>query len=97
MKRFDLHIKNATNHYRNHAFCLKADIKHYFEEVDHEILLRIIETKIEDEGIIWLIKQILRNIQLGANTSKECHSATARPNFSQTYILEGLTIISNTL
>ena len=29
------------------GYCLKADIKHYFEEVDHEILVRIIKRKKE--------------------------------------------------
>ncbi len=35
----------------------------YFEEVSHEILLRIICTKIKDGRIIWLIKKILENHQ----------------------------------
>ena len=41
---------------------MKADIKHYFENVDHEILLKIIERKINDDSLIWLIKQILNNL-----------------------------------
>ena len=41
---------------------MKADIKHYFETVDHEILLKIIERKINDDSLIWLIKQILNNL-----------------------------------
>jgi hypothetical protein len=43
------------------GYCLKADIKHYFQEVDREILLEIIKRKISDEKVIWLIKQILYN------------------------------------
>jgi RNA-directed DNA polymerase len=52
--------------------CLKCDIKHYFEEVDHEILINIIKRKIADEGIIWLIKEILNNVsvQLGGESKK---------------------------
>jgi retron-type reverse transcriptase len=44
------------------AFCLKADIKHYFQEVNHEVLIEIIKRKISDEKFIWLIKQILNNL-----------------------------------
>ncbi len=43
------------------GYALKADIRHYFDTVDHEILLNIIRNKIKDPYVIWLIKQILRN------------------------------------
>ncbi len=43
------------------GYALKADIRHYFDTVDHEILLAIIERKIKDPNIIWLIKLILNN------------------------------------
>lgn len=61
MKRFDKFKKIVTYNLKTEAFCLKADVKHYFQEVNHEILLNIIERKIADEKIIWLIKQILSN------------------------------------
>jgi retron-type reverse transcriptase len=37
------------------------DIRHYFDTVDHEILLNILERKIKDPNTIWLIKLILSN------------------------------------
>lgn len=43
------------------GYCLKADIKHYFQTVDHEILLNIIKRKITDDKTIWLINLILSN------------------------------------
>ena len=43
------------------GYVFKADIKHYFDTVDHDILLKIIERKIKDEKVIWLVKQILKN------------------------------------
>ena len=43
------------------GYVLKADIKHYFDSIDHEILLKIIRRKISDPRVIWLIKQILSN------------------------------------
>lgn len=62
LERFDLFKKQITHNLHSEAFCLKADIKHYFQEVDQEILLQIIRRKISDERAIWLIKLILSNI-----------------------------------
>ena len=43
------------------GYALKADIKHYFDTVDQQILLNIIWRKIKDKNVIWLIKTILTN------------------------------------
>ena len=42
------------------GFCLKADIKHYFQTVNQEILLTILSKKIKDKKVINLIKVILQ-------------------------------------
>lgn len=51
------------------GYYFKADIKHYFQEVDHKILLGLIRRKIADESVMWLINQILSNSSGGANES----------------------------
>jgi len=61
VKRFDKFKRKITNNLHSEAFCLKADIKHYFDEVNHEILLKIIRRRIKDEKVILLIKKILNN------------------------------------
>jgi retron-type reverse transcriptase len=61
LKRFDYFKRKVTCNLKKEAFCLKADIRHYFQEINHEILLKIIKRKIADEKVIWLIKQILNN------------------------------------
>ena len=50
--------KVSKNNIRE-AYVLKADIKHYFEEIDHQTLIAIIKKKIKDDKVIWLIEQIL--------------------------------------
>ena len=60
LKKFEKFRRKVTRNYTIGAFCLKTDIKHYFQEVDHKILLEIIKKKITDENIIWLVKQILK-------------------------------------
>ena len=41
------------------GYVLKADIKHYFDTIDHEILIKTIMRTIKDDNVIWLIKQII--------------------------------------
>jgi len=70
IKRFDKFKMKTTNNLNSEAFCLKADIKHYFQEVDNNILLEIIRKKIKDERTIWLIKQIISNKTFSKETPK---------------------------
>lgn len=61
VKRFERFRRKITRNFRSFAFCLKADIKHYFQEVNHEILINILKKKIADNKVIWLVKKILNN------------------------------------
>lgn len=71
LKRFDTfkrkvseNGRSASSRFNNNyikGYCLKADIKHYFNEVNHEILISIISKKIADEKVIGLIRKILTN------------------------------------
>ncbi len=63
-------VEGWFNNNQIKGYCLKADIKHYFQEVDHEIFLNIIEKKIKDEGVIWLVKRILDNNASGNYSGK---------------------------
>ena len=61
LRRFEIFRRKITCNFTSKGFCLKADIKHYFFEINHEILLKIIQKKIRCEKTIWLIKRILEN------------------------------------
>lgn len=54
-------VKNAKDDNMIVGYVLKADIRHYFDSVDHEVLVDIIKRKIADEKVIWLIQKILDN------------------------------------
>lgn len=43
------------------GYCLKADIRHYFDTVNHNLLLDILIKKIDDEHAINLIRKVLNN------------------------------------
>ena len=83
IKRFESFQRKVTNNLTSSGYCLKADIKHYFQEVDHEILIAILRKKVNDKKVINLIKEILSNYeQNGASLSlslsrerRECLSA----------------------
>ena len=43
------------------GYCLKTDIRHYFDTIDHKVLINIIRKKVRDEEVIWMVKRILNN------------------------------------
>lgn len=53
LKRFDgFKLKNIG------GFALKADIRHYFDTVSHEVLLKILSRRIKDARFLRLIRTI---------------------------------------
>jgi len=96
LKRFDKFKRKVsrngkTNGWFNNnqisGFCLKADIKHYFQEVNHEILLKIINKKIKDEKVLDLIKKILVNGQERENMGMPLGNLTSQ-FFANIYLNE---------
>jgi len=61
LDRFEIFRRKITKNFTSQGYCLKADIKHYFQEVDRKILIEIIQKRIKCEETMWLIKQILNN------------------------------------
>ncbi len=61
IQRFDYFKRKVSKNNTRKCFIFKADIKHYFDEINRNILVGIIRKKIADGRVIWLIKQILNN------------------------------------
>ncbi|MBN2141739.1 hypothetical protein JW711_00260 [Candidatus Woesearchaeota archaeon] len=59
--RFDKFKRKASKNSTRAYFILKADIKHYFDNVDHQTLITILRKKIPDARLIRLIEIILSN------------------------------------
>ena len=57
-------------------YILKMDVSKFFDNIHKEILLKIIKRKIQDENILWLIKEILyaqkreKGLEIGNYTSQ---------------------------
>jgi len=61
LERFEFFQRKVSKNNSQICYVFKADIRHYFEEVDHGVLLCILERNITDKQVLWLIKQILAN------------------------------------
>jgi RNA-directed DNA polymerase len=61
IERFDEFKRKASKNFTIPCYALKMDIEHYFDNVDHETLIKILSKKIIDEKTINLIKIILQN------------------------------------
>lgn len=59
IERFDKFKRIVSKNNARKCCVLKADIKHYFKEIDHKTLISIIRRKVDDERVIWLIERIL--------------------------------------
>ena len=82
-------IKNAFNNNSIRGYVLKADIKHYFATMDHEVLIRILRKKIKDEDLIDLIKKILDNFE-GSKNKKGLPLGNYTSQFLANVYLNGL-------
>ena len=87
LKRFELFKRKVTNNLKSEAFCLKADIKHYFQEVNHNILIEIIRRKISDDKLINLIRKILINGQVNERIGMPLGNLTSQ-FFANIYLNE---------
>lgn len=79
MHRAALYVQNKMRHCKNiwgEYYILKMDVAKYFDNINKNILLTIIERKIKDKDLMWLIKQILfaqkreKGLEIGNYTSQ---------------------------
>jgi len=56
--------KVSKNHTRT-AWVLKCDVRKFFENIDHDILIGILEKHISDKRITWLVQNVIRSFYSG--------------------------------
>ena len=90
LKRFEKFLRKVSENGKQKGifncnqikgYCFKADVKHYFQEVNHEILISVIQKKVKDKRVVLLIKGILENGG-GAKHLKKQRNAIRQLNFS---------------
>lgn len=62
MHRSAIYVQNCMRKAKNRwgdYYVLKMDVSKYFDSIDKKILLEILQRKIKDKKILWLINEIL--------------------------------------
>ena len=59
-------------------YVVEADIKGYFESIDHDWLIRMLEERVDDKALLWLIKKWLKAGVLDTD-GMVLHPATGTP------------------
>lgn len=66
--------KVLKTHSKNTKWCLKMDIRHFYQTIDHEILMSKLSKRIKDKQILTLIEKIIdsydKGLPLGNYTSQ---------------------------
>ena len=70
VQRFDIFKRKVSKNNTREFYVLKADIKHYFENVDCKILIELIKRKVNDSRLLLLIRRILENHNGGGRRQK---------------------------
>ena len=79
MHKAALYVQNTMKHCKHiwgEYYILKMDVAKYFDNINKEILLKILQRKIKDKDLIWLIKEILfaqkreKGLEIGNYTSQ---------------------------
>lgn len=65
VRRLEYFARKVSKNYTKSCWILKLDVKKFFASVDHQILIAILERKITDLGILWLLKEIINSFPQG--------------------------------
>ena len=76
--RLMLFLRQASHNNTQKVYVLKCDVRQFFASIDHDILMRLIESKIDDEQALELLRTIIlshgaeigKGIPLGNVTSQ---------------------------
>ena len=62
--RLENFARKVSKNYTSPCFGLKCDIKKFFDSVDHTILYEIVERRIGDKDVLWLLREIIDSFNL---------------------------------
>jgi len=61
LKKF---TRKVSKNYTNTCWGLKLDVKKFFASVDHNILLDLLEKKVNNKDILWLLNQVIESFHV---------------------------------
>lgn len=65
MDRFGDHARIVSKNLTRTCWVLKCDIQKFFASVDHDILIILLQDRIVDEDVMWLLENIIRSFDEG--------------------------------
>lgn len=68
VERLRTFLRQASRNNTQKVYVLKCDVRKYFASIDHEILLRLITRRVDDEDVLELIRTII--LSHGAEAGK---------------------------
>lgn len=57
--RLENFTKKITSNYTSHTFALKCDVKKFFDNISHKILINLVKEKIKEKKLLNLIEKII--------------------------------------
>lgn len=71
---YNLHamMRKITHNFRRSAYALKCDVRQFFATIDHGILVELIRSRVADEDVMWLVKNIIESY--GGSTHTHTHT-----------------------
>lgn len=87
-------LRAVSKNGANPCFALKCDVRKFFDRIDHGILLGILEKRILDPDVRWLMREIVGSYgaldftrereRVTMRRERECQSAISRVSFLRT-------------
>jgi RNA-directed DNA polymerase len=78
LDRFAKFIRQVSKNNTRTCWVLKCDIKKFFANIDHEILLRILSMYIPDKNILQLLKGIIKSFETRPNVGLPLGNLTSQ-------------------
>lgn len=72
-KKLVIYSRKVSKNYTKTCWALKCDVKKFFDSVDHEILLELINKKVKDKDALWLTELIIKSY---SHTHTHTHTNT---------------------
>jgi retron-type reverse transcriptase len=65
VRRLQKFCRKLSRNNRRNIFALKCNIRKFFDSIDQDILLNLIQKKIQDKNALWLIEKIIKSFPVG--------------------------------
>lgn len=68
VRRLHQFLRQASRNDTQKVYVLKCDVKQFFASIDHELLMEQLAARLDDERVLWLLREIL--LSHGADIGK---------------------------